>query len=121
MANEKPPTTHATAKRCLPGLIGLALLATVGSLQDAHAAGEARTAQRAEPRITVASAIVGQPASLVPLPIQVGPSDALPSNSFLRLRGLPPTISLTEGHAIGPGSWAIPLVGLPALKANVPA
>ena len=43
--------------------------------------------------------------------IQVGPPGALPSNSFVRLRGLPASVSLTEGHAIAPGSWAIPLFG----------
>ncbi len=63
---------------------------------------------------------MAQPASQASLPIKVGPQEALPSNSFVRLRGLPPTISLTEGHAIGPGSWAIPLFGLSGLKANVP-
>jgi hypothetical protein len=53
--------------------------------------------------------------------IHVGPPDALPTNSFLRLRGFPTSVSLTEGHAIAPGSWAIPLFGLPTLKAIVPA
>ena len=50
-----------------------------------------------------------------------GPPSALPGNSFVRLRGLPPSVSLTEGHAIGPGSWAVPLFSLPTLKANIPA
>lgn len=93
----------------------------MGWQRCAEAGGEIRIAQRAEPRITVVPAIVAQAASQVPLPIQVGPADALPQNTFLRLRGLPPSVSLTEGHAIGPGSWAIPLVALPALKANIPA
>jgi hypothetical protein len=102
------------------GLVALLLL-MIGALRIANAADEARLAQGAEPHITVASAIVAQPASVVALSIQVGPPAALPNNSFVRLRGLPPSISLTEGHAIGPGSWAIPLFGLSALKANIPA
>jgi hypothetical protein len=89
-------------------------VASIGFAQGAHA-------QRQEPRITVPSTIVAQPASVLALSIEVGPAEALPSNSFVRVRGLPPSISLTEGHAIGPGSWAIPLFALPALKANVPA
>ena len=79
-------------------------------------------AQRAEPpRITVAPTIVAAPASQALLPIEVGPPPSLPANSFVRVRGLPLSVSLTDGHAIGPGSWAVPLFGLPMLKANVPA
>jgi hypothetical protein len=80
------------------------------------------SAQRRDlPRIVVAPTIVAEPASQASLVIQVGPPDALPSNSFLRLRGFPASVSLTEGHAIAPGSWAIPLFGLSSLKAIVPA
>lgn len=79
-------------------------------------------AQRADGlRITVAPTILAEPATQATLPIQIGPPEALPGNSFVRVRGLPPSVSLTEGHAIGPGSWAVPLFGLPTLKANVPA
>lgn len=78
-------------------------------------------AQPAEPRVTIAATIQAEPATQTALSIQVGPPGALPANSFIRLRGLPPTVSLTEGHAIGPGSWAIPLFGLATLKANIPA
>jgi hypothetical protein len=69
----------------------------------------------------MAATILAEPASQIAIAIQVGPPDALPANSFIRLRGLPPTVSLSEGHAIGPGSWAIPLFGLATLKANIPA
>jgi len=79
-------------------------------------------AQRRDlPRIVVAPTIVAEPASQAPFVIQVGPPDALPSNSFVRLRGFPASVSLSEGHAIAPGSWAIPLFGLASLKAIVPA
>ena len=53
--------------------------------------------------------------------IQVGPPGSVPGNTFVRLRGLPASVSLTEGYAIAPGSWAVPLFGLPSLKAIVPA
>jgi hypothetical protein len=93
----------------------LSALAVMGPLTPANA-------QRNEPpRISVAPTIVAEPASQTLLPIKIGPPEALPSNSFVRLRGLPPSVSLTEGHLIAPGSWAVPLFGLPLLKANVPA
>jgi hypothetical protein len=80
------------------------------------------SAQRRDPpRIVVAPTIVAEPASQAPLIIQVSPIDSLPSNSFLRLRGFPASVSLTEGHAIAPGSWAIPLFSLSSLRAIVPA
>jgi hypothetical protein len=65
--------------------------------------------------------IQAEPASQAPLGIKVDPIGALPSNSFVRLRGFPTSVSLTEGHAIAPGAWAIPLFGLSSLKAIVPA
>ena len=72
------------------------------------------------PSIRVAPLIVADRASQVTLGITVGPPEAVPANSYLRMRGMPPRVSLTEGHAIGPGSWSIPLGGLPSLKANIP-
>jgi hypothetical protein len=80
-----------------------------------------RLAQRLEPRITVAPSIVAVAASQVAIRIDVGPAEALPKLSFVRLRGLPPFVALTEGHSVGPGSWAIPLNALSKLRANVPA
>ena len=49
------------------------------------------------------------------------PSDGIPRNSFVRFRGLPPTASLSEGHSIAPGAWAVPLNGLPRLTLILPA
>jgi hypothetical protein len=71
-------------------------------------------------RIKISTAILVQPASQVPMPIQIEPADALPSNSFVRLRGLPPGVSLTEGFAIEAGVWAVPLFGLATLEITVP-
>jgi hypothetical protein len=85
------------------------------------AAGPVAAQRDDNPNIVVPPTIVAEPASQTTLPIVVGPPGRLPPNSFLRVRGLPTSVSLTEGHAIAPGSWAIPLVGLPSLKAIVPA
>ena len=95
----------------------MALVGVLAALQPSQIA----TAQYGQPRISVAPMITAAPASQVLLPIEVGPPEALPNNSFVRLRGLPPTVSLSDGHAIGPGSWAIPLFALPTLKATIPA
>ena len=55
------------------------------------------------PRIAVISTVVAEPASRTPLQIRIAPTEAIPRNSFLQLRGLPPTASLSEGQAIAPG------------------
>jgi len=73
------------------------------------------------PRIAVLSTVVAEPASQMPLQIRIAPTEAIPKNSFLRFRGLPPTASLSEGHSIAPGAWAVPLNGLPHLSLNLPA
>lgn len=78
----------------------------------------AQQAQRAS--ITVVQSIQATPASTVRLSIQVGPPDALAKNSFIRVRGLPPSSALSDGHAIGPGAWAVPLAALPTLTVIVP-
>jgi hypothetical protein len=79
-------------------------------------------AQRRDPvTIRVDATIFVEPDSQVALEIEVGPPEALPGNAFLRLRGFPRTVSLTQGHAIAPGSWAVPLAALGSLEAIVPA
>ena len=98
----------------------VAFLAAIALL--AASLTELAEAQRADaPRIVVAPTITAEPASQAPLSIQVGPPGSVPGNTFVRLRGLPGSVSLTEGYAIAQGSWAVPLFGLPSLKAIVPA
>ena len=77
--------------------------------------------QAPRPSVTVASVVRGDAASRVPLPIQVGPPGALLKNSFIRIRGLPPAVALSEGHVIAAGVWAVPLVALPSLTVILPA
>ena len=72
-------------------------------------------------RIIVAPAIVAKAASEVELAIEVGPAHVVLPRSFVSLRGLPPGVSLTEGHLVSPGSWALPLSALPTLRAWIPA
>lgn len=70
--------------------------------------------------INIGTLILAEPANETPLPIQVGPADALPKNTFIRIRGLPTAVSLSEGHSIAPGAWAVPFAGLPTLRITVP-
>jgi hypothetical protein len=114
----REPAPRARRRRSLAALVpgvavGIALMVAGAQWSSAQ--------RRDGPRIDVAPTIVAEPASQAPLVIRVTPADALPSNSFLRLRGFPASVSLTEGHAIAPGAWAIPLFGLPSLRAIVPA
>ena len=78
-------------------------------------------AQSAQPVISVPPAVAAEPASQAPFPIRIGPPAAVPRNSFVRLRGLPPTAALSEGYSIGPGSWAVSLAALAELKITLPA
>jgi hypothetical protein len=80
----------------------------------------AQSQPRQRPAIGIAATIRAQPAARTSLSIAVGPEDALPRNGYLRIRGLPQTVALTQGHAIAPGVWAIPLSALPMLAAVVP-
>lgn len=85
--------------------MGLAL-AAVG-LGAACAATGAALAQ--QPILSVSARVTAEPGVSTPLGIRLGAPAALPRSSFLRIRGLPPMASLSEGHAIAPGSWAVPI------------
>jgi hypothetical protein len=74
----------------------------------------------AQTTITVAPTVPVAPAVEVPFPIRVGPLNALPKGSFVRVRGLPPMAALSDGYSIAPGSWAIPISALPGLKITLP-
>src|SRR5262249_26589399 len=73
-----------------------------------HALAAERLAQRLEPRITVAPSIVAVAASQVPIPIDVGPAQALPQLSLVRLRRPPPLLALPESHSGAPAASATP-------------
>jgi hypothetical protein len=72
-------------------------------------------------RITVAPSISARAASHAALQIRIAPANALPKNCFVRVRGLPPAVSLSEGYATTPGAWAVPLYALTSLQMIVPA
>jgi hypothetical protein len=96
-------------------LAGAILLAAAGF---AASHGIAQTARGIT--IKVPPVVVAEAAGQVPFPIQIEPADAIPRNSFVRLRGLPPMAALSEGYVIGAGSWAVPISALPDLKLSLP-
>jgi hypothetical protein len=98
---------------------GPAALVCAGEPSLAHQ--YAQLAPTDAPRLVVASVITMQAASRAPLDISIRAALDLPHNSYLRLRGLPPSASLSEGHAVSAGSWAVPLVALSRLQVEVPA
>jgi hypothetical protein len=77
-------------------------------------------AQQVQLSIGVASTIQAAPGSQIVIPIQISPAGSLPNKCFVRLRGLPPYVSLGEGYSIAPGAWAVPIFALATLKAYVP-
>jgi hypothetical protein len=97
------------------------LAASVAIAAAALATARAHAQSDPGPVIRVAATITGEAATQMALPISVGPPDALPRNSFVRLRDLPPAVALSEGHSIGPGVWAVSLAALPNLKMMIPA
>jgi hypothetical protein len=101
-----------TPSRCLLGLVLGGLVAVMFL--------PARPLAQQRPVITTPARILAPPTARTPLAIAVAPEEGLPRNSYLRIRGLPPTVALSEGHALAPGVWAIPLSVLPVLAAIVP-
>jgi hypothetical protein len=73
------------------------------------------------PTIRVAPAVSAEATSQVAFAIAVGPAEAVPPLSFIRLRGLPPMAALSDAYWIAPGVWAVALASLPSLKIIVPA
>lgn len=67
-------------------------------------------------RLTVPRVILGAPGGEASLAIHLGDLSGLPPRSYLRIRGLPDTVTLSEGHQVTPGSWSVPLAGAADLR-----
>jgi phosphate transport system substrate-binding protein len=78
-------------------------------------------AQAAGLSIEVVQILLVEPGTDAPLSVQVKAAGPLPQQSFIRIRGLPQATSLSEGHFIRPGVWAVPLSALPNVKISIPA
>jgi hypothetical protein len=108
------------------GAIAVMLSAGAGLAQDrsegvrASALG-ATTVAGSSPRLEVPSVVIGAPASETSLGISIGREGTLPSNTYIRIRGMSPVMALTSGHVIAPGAWAVPIAALPDLRLVIPA
>jgi superoxide dismutase, Cu-Zn family len=89
--------------------LGLGILGRPGSAQEAPRAS-----------ISVARLTFAAPSSKAELPVRVEPQKALPSNSSLRVRGLPMYAALSAGYAVAPGIWDVPLIAAPHLSIIMP-
>jgi hypothetical protein len=116
----RPALPGACALRTLAGwtspLVAVGVVGVSVALSPPHEAGAQEQA-----RITVSPYIVAKAASEAVLPIAVGPANVVPARSFVSLAGMPPEVSLTDGHRVAPGAWAVPLSALPTLDATIPA
>lgn len=70
--------------------------------------------------VTMAEVTVAAPGAQAALAITVAPAAGAPPKSYIRIRGLPAAATLTEGHNVAAGVWAVPLAGLPNLAVRVP-
>ena len=95
--------------------LALALILGLGALWTT------RRGTGATPNVNVGPVIVAEPSTPTPLPIQVGPPELIPQQAWIRIVGLPPLASLSEGHAIAPGLWSVPVMRLVGLAITAPA
>lgn len=117
------PEIHARSCRARArwaGAFALAVLGLAWSVGPASAQTGSNAIPRTGPLISMPRTVSGSAATQISLAVEIGPAGTLPANCFVRVRGLPNSVSLNEGHAIAPGSWAIPLASLANLKANLP-
>jgi phosphate transport system substrate-binding protein len=73
------------------------------------------------PSLEVVQVLIVDPGKEVPLSLQVKTTGPLPNQSFIRIKGLPQATSLSEGHFVRPGVWAVPLSALSSVTISVPA
>jgi Cu-Zn family superoxide dismutase len=102
---------HATAIGIAAGAISL-----LGSWVRPASAQDAQRVY-----ISVAPLMHATPDSKAQLPIQIGPQGAIPQDSFIRIRGLPPFAALSDGYVVTAGSWSVPLPAARRLAIVVPA
>lgn len=70
--------------------------------------------------IAVPGVFEAEAASETPLPIRVMPEAAVPKQAIVLIRGLPPTVALSEGRLFQSGIWALRINDLPGLTIAAP-
>ena len=77
-------------------------------------------ARKASPILVVASQLWLNPGTENPLEIKVVPADAVPPQSVIVVRGVPPGMRFPEGRLFGEGVWVLPASRLPLVKLQTP-
>jgi hypothetical protein len=73
------------------------------------------------PALVVGAAIIAEPSTATALPIHLTPAEAIPTDAWIRIAGLPLLAWLSEGYEIAPGLWGVPPAALPKLKITAPS
>jgi hypothetical protein len=120
----RPAAMVAAAAAALLTGVAVGKLENPVEISLASHSARASLARPADPggesrRLAVASTIVAAPSAKTPLQVQIASPQEVPANSFVRVRGLPPAASLSEGYAMGPGAWAVPVAALSRLNMKV--
>ena len=89
--------------RLAPWPLAVAAALTVAVL----APGIPASAQDTRAHIALSNGLVIEPGVETALLIEIDGGKAVPGQSFVRIRGLPPAAQLSDGHAITPGNWAV--------------
>lgn len=77
-------------------------------------------AQSGPPSLKVPASVVIEPGKDAGLGLAVDPGKGLPAQTFVRIRGLPTGVVLSDGQLIQPGAWAIPVSGVSGLRMSAP-
>jgi hypothetical protein len=109
----------AAAAAVLAGML-LGKLGSSGNHSDpTRPTSQALASTDKVPRLTIASTIVVQPSSQVPVQVRIEPLDEIPQGGILHFRGLTSGLSLSEGNAVAGGAWTVPLARISNLKVFV--
>src|SRR5215470_4673605 len=108
-AGGQPARRHGRPRRGSAWCVRAVAAAVLALTDPGHCGGPDESLHLHLAQVTAADALK---ITQAPMPIAVGPSGALPTNGFVRVRGLPPTVSLSAGYVTAPGAWSVPINAL---------
>lgn len=114
---DPPPPPRQNRRLHMLVLIALAWLAIVFAFTSVPR-GDGTSGDL--PAIHIAPVIVAEPRTETPVALQLGPSESIPSDGWVRIGGLPALATLSEGYVTQLGVWKVPISGLPTLKLRAP-